>query len=192
MTSQERAKTELIRMRSTLAKWLSMRRANDEVATGTRTGAYPPEIAVRILEANRDLDLENRLATELKALLSAAYDPAVIPFDLMDAPELADIIVTGRLPTTAASAQPQGFPAIFVLLPIILLGAGFIISRTISSLGEYAYQKEKGIACRENPNSSACGNPWWIKWAVIGGAAWLLFRHEIGGAVKSARARLKG
>ncbi len=183
------AAAELTRMRRALAGWLKYRVANDEVASGKRSGKIPPGLAKKFVEDGRDWGLEQRMATRLHQLLAESLDSSTLPDpdvgrDRNAAVKLAAIAVTGKAPA-GAGPQPTG---LFWLWPaVIVIGiVMFTIVFKIRSDAETAQEKER-LACVK---AGACTDSgFWLKLgalAVIGWLAWDKFGlREVAGRARS-------
>ena len=147
MSSKDQAQAALAKMKSPLASWLDKRKMVDEAADGTRAASFSPDVVAQFIDAYRDTDMENRLAEELRALLGEVVDPATVGLDKLDAPALAAIVVTGKLPTAAPT--PQQGVGIGPLILLVVLGAiGWTISSSIQSYADVVKAQENGLACR--------------------------------------------
>lgn len=187
-SSRALAQRELAKMKSVLAKWLRVCEQLEEAANGLRPAKMSPEAVRLLINAHRDPVAEERLATQLRSFLGEVLDPATVNLNALDAKALAEIVVTGKLPTTAAGLQAQGIGPLILL--VILGGAGWAISRTVSSYAEIEYQRRRGDACIAGI-ASACGQPTWLKWAAAGGIAYLLLGDEIKHWLGLGRAKLR-
>lgn len=174
------ARQEFAKMRKSLASWLYWKRLNEGIANGI-IAAKVPATQMRAALDTMDKTGEKVLGGKIRALLSEIIDPAVFDLNVLDTEALADIVVTGRVPSLAAGAQAQG------IAPLILIGGilagGLALSWSISSKikGDAAIEaeKQKGLSCRAVKTWEACGGPPpWIKWIAVGGAAWLLLGGE--------------
>jgi hypothetical protein len=190
---QARAKAELDKMRASLAGWLRVRDQVNAVTAGTMTAAYPAAVAKQIFDAYRDQATETKLALELRAFISQAYDSSQINVESLNAEELARFVVTGRVPEGASTGpSPQGF---FPLL-ILIAGIAYIATSAIGNYADILKERDRLALCKADPGNSECGVGWW-KYVAIGGVVYFLWREtslldpvkELLGTVKSKAAR---
>lgn len=173
--TQAQARHELEKMHRLLSDWLVLRRNADAAADGSAPALVTPEQAQDILKRSRDPIAEARLANELRKLLMQVYDPAVVPLDKLDAVALADIVVTGQLPTSAASPQAQGIAPMVLL--VAFLGFAWLISSVVNGYVRVERDRERANNCRLYGRECEDSSVW--KWIVIGGGVFLLFGGEI-------------
>lgn len=176
-------------MKSSLKAWLRFRKKNDDIVAGKVKTKFPTAVATQRVLQGRDWAGEQRVANDLYALLSELYDARMLPSPNLAtnqnaAVQLAEIVITGKLPNGATAPVEQG------LIPLIVLGGlGFAYlaySRKVA--GEVELQKEKErLACIR---AGACTDyGFWLKWGAIGLVGFLVYanRDKIMGAVKRAK-----
>jgi hypothetical protein len=169
----DRAKLELGRMRGALRSWLNYRLRNDIVLAGNeppgRSGKLKADAKLIVARA-RDLNLEQRLATQLHALLSDVIKNARLPDpNIRNNPhaavELAQIALGDR--TVAPGLAGLGS---IPWLPLAIVGGVLLtITTAIKSQAELAAEKER-LACIQ---AGACTDyGFWMKAAAVLGIGW--------------------
>lgn len=161
------AAARLEKMSNSLKNWLRLRKSTD--------GTVATEADARRLFRSRRGD-EQILAENLYALLRQAGFPETdlpvpdVALDPNAAVELAELVVSGELPTPAA----QGI----LMLLIPLAAVAWVISRAIQSQADLAAEKEK-IRCIE---SGACTDSgFWLKAggiSVVAYVAWSILKKK--------------
>lgn len=186
--SVDRARRELERMKRSLRSWLSYRQKNDLVlAGGAPQGRTLKPNAQQIVASSRDLALEQRLATQLHAILSEAAPDAKLPDPSLNnnphaAVELAQIALGDR----AQGLGSISAGAITQWLPIAIVGGVLLaITTAIKSQADLAAEKER-LACIQ---AGACTDyGFWLKAAAIIGIGWFAW-EKLG--IKEKVARMK-
>lgn len=176
VTPAEKAQAEaaIRKMRRALKGWLKYRMLNNAAAAGQIAAKVPPGIAKKIVSESRDWALEQRIATRLHALLSEMFDAQTLPNpdvsrDPDAAVKLAQIAISGRLPSESAAPAAQGliwlWPAV-VVVGLVLVTLMFKI-RSDAALAEERERMEciKMGACTDYG--------FWLKLGGITVAVWL-------------------
>jgi len=172
--TKEEAKATLDRMKRSLKGWLKYRRINDEVLAGKRSTKIPQAVAIQRLREGRDWAGEQKLANELYMLLSEVHDSKVLPkpnlkSDPGAAVKLANIVITGKLPTGVSAPIEQG------ILPLLVVPAGliyFMFAKKVNSDADVQKEKER----MECIKAGACTDyGFWLKWGVLGLAGVLVY-----------------
>jgi hypothetical protein len=172
----QRAAAELARMRGSLASWLKYRALNDQVTAGTAKVRRPLAYAQRVV-AQRDMAIEQDLATKLSVLLAALMPGQTLPVaDLSVNPagavQLAQVALAG--PSTLSSPSPTGgilsaggHPWLW---PVLIVGGLLLVTTTaISSAADVAKNQEQ-TACIE---AGACTDyGFWLKAGGVLALAW--------------------
>ena len=169
-----RAKLELARMKGALRTWLTYRAKNDIVLAGGAPSGRKLIPGAKLLVASaRDLQLEQKLATQLHTLLSEVTPNAKLPSDDLRtnphaAVELARIAIGDRVPSGLSGVA---IPANLPWIPLAIIGGVLLaITTAIKSHAELAAEKER-IACIQ---AGACTDyGFWLKWAAIIGVGYL-------------------
>jgi hypothetical protein len=172
----QQAAAELAKMRGSLAKWMKYRLLNDQVAAGTAKVRKPLAYAQRVV-AQRDMAVEQDLATKLSALLSALLPGQPLPSaDLGANPggavQLAQIALTGAQVVSSPSATGNflsagGHPWLWPAL--IVGGLLLVITTAIKSAADVAKDQEEK-ACIE---AGACTDyGFWLKAGGVLAVAW--------------------
>jgi hypothetical protein len=178
VTPAEKAKAEkrIKSMRRSLARWLKVRKINDEAAMGLRKAKVPASILAKTLPMARDWSLEQRLAIQLHGLLSEFVDAAQLPnADIAKDPnaavKLAQIAVGGRLPNEANAPQAQGFLPLLIWPVVVVVGMVlFVVMGKISSDADLAALQEEN-RCKA---SGACTDSgFWLKMGAIVVVGWI-------------------
>ncbi len=168
------AQRELARMKSALAGWLKYRQMNDAVRAGIRPAKrpLPPRSPV----------LEQRLATQLAALLHQVMPDAVLPAtDLTQTPDaavqLAQIALGQIVPPNTTPAAVGALSNGVLMAAIIVGGLLLTVTTAIKSNAEAAEAQEH-YACIQ---AGACTDyGFWVKAAALVGAGWLAWT-KLGG-----------
>jgi hypothetical protein len=182
-------------MRGALESWLKYRRVMDTVASGKAVKAALPAPGLKVvpddaaaLRAERYAD-EQRLATRLHNLLGEMFDPQALPgADVKADPEaavkLAEIAISGKLPSEAASAPAQGF---IWLWPVLLVGGVvLVLSSVVRSLADVAKEKER-LRCIQ---AGACTDSgFWLKAGSVVFLGWFAWEKLGVGARFEGRGR---
>lgn len=180
VTPAEKLKAErrIRKMRRSLKRWLKKRHINDEAAMGRRKAKVPASVLAKTLPLARDWKLEQRLGIQMHGLLSEFMDAAQLPNpdiskDPNAAVKLAQIVISGKLPSEANAHQSQGLIPLLIWPVVIVVGmVMFTIMSKISSDADLAELKEHN-RCIE---SGACTDSgFWLKMgaiAVVGWVAW--------------------
>jgi len=172
----QQAARELAGMRRSLASWLKYRTLNDQVTAGTAKLRKPLAYAQRVV-AQRDMAIEQDLATKLSVLLTALMPEQALPVaDLSVNPagavQLAQIALAG--PSMLSSPSPTGG---FLsagghpwLWPVLIVGGLLLVTTTaIKSAADVAKDQEEK-ACIE---AGACTDyGFWLKAGGILALAW--------------------
>lgn len=178
VTLAEKAKAEarIKKMRRSLTRWLKKRKINDDAAMGLRKAKVPASVLAKTLPLARDWGLEQRLAVQLHGLLSEFMDAAQLPNpdiakDPNAAVKLANIAISGQLPSEVSAQQSQGFLPLLVWPVVLVVGMVlFIVMGKISSDADLAELKETN-RCKE---SGACTDEgFWLKMAGIAVVSWI-------------------
>jgi hypothetical protein len=182
-------------MRRSLEAWLRYRLAMDQVASGNPVKALLPSPGMKVvpddaasLRAERYPD-EQRLATKLHNLLGELFDSSSLPSpDVKADPEaavkLANIAISGRLPTEAPAAQSQGFVWMWPLL--VVGGVVLVLSSIVKSLADVAKEKER-IRCIQ---AGACTDSgFWLKAGAVLFVGWFAWEKLGIGARFEGRGR---
>lgn len=156
-----KAKAALLVMRASLGRWLNYRITND------RTGVTQDLAAKRAVT-------EQRIATKLYSLLCEVFDSTALPSpDVSANPnaavELAQIAMSGQLPSSQSSPGAQGFSWVWPVVAVVGIVA-FVIITKINSDADLAAQQEHD-ACIQ---SGACTDyGFWLKAGGVAMIAWL-------------------
>jgi hypothetical protein len=191
VTSAERARAEveLRKMKKALTGWLKFRRLNNEVAAGRAKAKVPPGLAKKMIESGRDFSLEQKLARQLHVLLAEVFDASQLPQpDIRRDPDaavkLAEIAISGKLPSEAPSPEAQGliwlWPAAIVVGLVL-----FTIVFKIKSDADLAMEKERELSIRSGARTDY---GFWLKAASVVAIAWLAW-DKFG--LREAAGRLK-
>lgn len=200
------AKVELAKMRGALKEWLKFRGMNDQIAQGKgdalptpllkKPGSKLPPAAVMALRLRRSrLGTESELALQLHQLLSEVFDASSLPNpDVAKNPtaavELAQIAISGALPSEAGRPDAQGFIWMWPL--VVVVGAiAIVIMTSIRSSAETAQEQER-LECIKAGKCTDSG--FWIKVGAVAVVGWLLWDKagvgaRVKGAMKSSRGR---
>lgn len=168
-----RARNELAGMKRSLRAWLSYRARNDLVMAGVapkgREGKLKPDAKLTVARA-RDVELEQRIATQLHTLLVEVMPEARLPNpDVRANPnaavELAQI-ATGERVVAPGLGGLGGIPWV----PLAVIGGVLLtITTAIKSQAELAAERER-LACIQ---AGACTDyGFWLKAAAILGIGW--------------------
>jgi hypothetical protein len=177
-------------MRSSLTKWLKVRSLNDRVMDGTITRISKPlSYAQRVVAAGRDMRAEQDLATKLSVLLGEIMPDVELPnADLREnasgAVELAQIAITGRVPTRASSPQATGALPHPWLWPALIVGAVLLtVTTAIKTAADVAKDREEK-ACIQ---AGACTDyGFWLKAGGVVALGWFAWVElGVGDRVKS-------
>lgn len=169
------AARELAKMRKSLKGWLEYRMKNDQVATGQVPSKYPPALAAKLIAADRDWAVEQKLALQLHALLSETMPDADLPSPDVRrnpnaAPQLALLaIAPEQAPVSVVGPQAQGgFP--MPPWPVIIVAAvALVLLTAIKSYADVAKEKEH-YACIK---AGACTDyGFWLKWGAVAFIGW--------------------
>ena len=172
----QQAARELAGMRRSLASWLKYRTLNDQVTAGTAKVRKPLAYAQRVV-AQRDMAIEQDLATKLSVLLTALMPEQALPVadvsvNPAGAVQLAQIALAG--PSMLSSPSPTGG---FLsagghpwLWPVLIVGGLLLVTTTaIKSAADVAKDQEEK-ACIE---AGACTDyGFWLKAGGILALAW--------------------
>ena len=179
--ARRKAEAAVKQMRGSLKGWLKLRKRMDEYVAGKvkapvlfrRAKPLPPAVVGATLREERYAD-EQDLAETLHALLvETGMDPQSLPVpdvgrDPDAAAKLATIVIKGKTPSEAASAQAQG--VVWFVLAIPIAGVVLVISQYLKSKADVAKEKER-IRCIE---SGACTDSgFWLKIGAVSLTAWL-------------------
>lgn len=179
----EKATRELNGMRGALRSWLAYRLKNDQVMVGIA----PPGRRLRpgareIVASVRDLGVEQRLATQLHALLTETMKPQIVAGarlpdpDLRNNPraavELAQIALGERVIGRGLGPNPHSSLSGLGPVPwpvVIVVGVLLTITTAIKTNADLAAEKER-IACIK---AGACTDyGFWLKTAALVGLGW--------------------
>lgn len=196
MTDVKRASNELASMRSSLMKWVKYRTLNDRVLDGTITKIRKPlPYAQRVVASQRDMATEQDLANKLSALLGEIMPEVRLPnADLRSNPQaavqLAQIAISGRVPTQASSPQATGAIPHAWMWPALIVGAVLLtITTAIKTAADVAKDREEK-ACIA---AGACTDyGFWLKVGGVTALAWFAWRElGVGDHVRSMVGRRK-
>jgi hypothetical protein len=172
VTPQEvsRAATELGRMKRALRSWLNYRLTSDNALAGIAPSGRTLKSDAKIsIAETRDLNVEQRLATQLHALLSETMKGQRLPDpNLRNNPhaavELAQIALGERATAQGLSGLgPVPWPV------VIVAGVLLTITTAIKTNADLAAEKER-LACIK---AGACTDyGFWLKAAAIVGLGW--------------------
>lgn len=186
-----RAKHELDKMKSSLAKWLKYRAIVDQVAAGALQTTKPQSYASYVATTAQSQRNEQKLASQLSILLAQVYPDMTLPnADLAGNPaaavQLAQIALGQPSAAVAGPAATAGMAP--WVLPVIIASALLIgITTAIKSSADVSMQAEHD-ACIE---AGACTDyGMWMKWAAIVGLTW--FAWEKMGVGERVKRSLKG
>lgn len=182
------AKATLNSMRMALSQWLTLRAKNDALAAGRIRTDKPVAFVRQVIEQNRDMAHEGKLAKQLYVLLTESFPEAASSIPMPDvsvdpnaAVALAKIAVLGRVPSSASSASSVGAISM-TSWPILIVGGLLLaVTTAISSAAEVAKEKER-IACIE---AGACTDyGFWLKAGGIAAIAYVAWQIGLGDTVK--------
>lgn len=183
------ASQQLASMRRSLATWLKYRKINDSVMAGTIQRIRAPlPYAQRVVADARDMRVEQDLADRLAALLGEIMPDAELPnanlrVNPNGAVQLAEIAITGRLPTTVSSPQATGSAHPWMWPALIVGGILLTVTTAIKSAADVAKDREEK-ACIA---AGACTDyGFWLKVGGITMLAWFAWTQlGVGDRVKS-------
>lgn len=175
------------KMKRSLKGWLEFRKRNDEIAAGTRKSDTPAYLAAASLARDRDWAGEQKLAEDLRMLLSRIYPDATLPAadvraDSNAAVRLAGIALAGAAPARVNAPQATG------ILPILILTVGavvlFTMTSSISNRAEVQKEKER-LKCIQSGGCTDYG--FWLKTAAVVTIGWFLWdKVGVGEKVRGA------
>lgn len=194
-----KAKSELRKMRDSLADWLRYRRIATKIATGKaadvpdpilkRPGARPPAPKALAFKLSRErYEREQALALQLHALLSEVFDAAKLPDpDVSEDPDaainLAKIVISGKLPGEVPAPSETGLIWLWPVA-IIVGGIAFTITSHIRNEAEVAKERER-LECIKAGKCTDYG--FWLKVGAVGFLGWLAWdKLGVGKKVKGA------
>jgi hypothetical protein len=173
VTHAEKSKAEkrIKGMRRSLKGWLKARKVNDDAAMGKRKAKVPASIIAQTLPLARDWKMEQQIALQLHGLMSEFMDASRLPgADISKDPnaaiKLAQVAVSGKLPTESSKPQAQGLLPVLFIWPIVLVVGMvmFTIMSKISSDADVAKHKEEEISIRDG---SRTDSGFWMKMAAV-------------------------
>lgn len=175
------AKAQLLKLRSSLKKWLQWRKQSNAVASGKIKAkkGRSPALFKQKLRADR-LCGEQGLASKLYALLSEVFDPASLPTpDVSQNPDaaaqLALIVISGKLPEESVSPSEQGIIWMWPL--VIVVGAvAFVITSKIRNDAELEMEKER-TRCIQEAGWFACDELALVKVGALGIGAFYIYNR---------------
>lgn len=173
-------------MDKSLDKWLKVRLRVESALAGKGTKKSPREV-MQIFQSHHDWAGEQRLASELHALLSQAQDPQLLPDpDVRKNPRAAIQLAEIALGKPSAVSLPG--PAAQGILPFILVGAIAVVGlgALVSSIRNTA-DVEKAKIEAECKMMGACGREGWYLAAGLG--VLFLWEMGLGDTVKKALKR---
>lgn len=181
-----KAKVALDRMKGSLAAWLSFRAKNDKVLAGQIKTSKPPAYARVVIQQNRDMAVEQRLATQLAVLLSESFPNASLPDSNIRtnpdaAVQLAKIAIAGNPPAALAAPESQGMTWLW---PVLITGGLLLaVTTAIKTTADVAKRREE-IACIE---AGACTDyGFWLKAASVATLGYLAVHLGALDAIKQA------
>lgn len=172
----QKAAAELARMRGALTGWLKYRSLNDQVMAGTARVRKPLPYAQHVV-SQRDMAVEQDLATKLAALLGAVMPGQPLPnADLHDNPQaavqLAQIALRGGSVVSSPTATGSilgggGHPWLW---PALIVGGLLLtVTTAIKTAADVAKDREEK-ACIE---AGACTDyGFWLKAGGAVALAW--------------------
>lgn len=170
------AEKQLKMMKRSLQAWLKVRNKLDAAASGQVKANVPASVVADMLPRVRDWQQEAKLAAYLHNLLSQVFDAQKLPKpdiskDPNAAVKLAEIAISGTLPSEAPSQSPQG---IVWLWPAVVL-AGLVMVTMITKIrteADVAKHKEE-IECRK---LGLCSDTeYYLKLGGLAVAGWFLW-----------------
>ncbi len=176
-----RAAAELARMRGALSSWLRYRELNDRVLAGTARVRKPIGYAQRVVAANRDMALEQDLASKLHALLEQVMRDVTLPDpDVRTNPNAAVELARMALMGGASVPAPMATGSLLTspwLWPVVIAGGLLLVVTTaIKTAADVAKDREEK-ACIE---AGACTDyGFWLKAGGIAAIAWIAW-HQFG------------
>lgn len=171
------AQIKLQHVRKQLTQWLAHRQMNDEVLAGTRVTKVPREQAIAIIQRARDPRIEQKLANHMFNLLTEVMPDVALPSpDITANPtaavQLAQIVITGQPPATAAAPAATGATHPW-LWPVVIVGGLLLaVTTAIGAWADVAKTREE-YACIQ---SGACTDyGFWLKVGGVAALAWFVW-----------------
>jgi hypothetical protein len=181
------AKIALDAMRGSLRDWIVLRARNDLIAAGKIHTNKPVAYARQVIEQNRDMSHEGKLAKQLYVLLTESFPDSASSIPMPDvsvdpnaAVALAKIAVSGKVPASASAASVGAVN--LTSWPVLIVG-GLLLAFTsaIGTAADVAKEKER-IACIE---AGACTDyGFWLKAGGVAALFYVAWQIGLGDTVK--------
>jgi len=171
-----KAQAHLRRMRSSLSSWLKYRAMNDQVVAGARATTKPRAIAMQVIQrqAAQRAVTERNLADQLHTLLSEVMPNTSLPDPAQPgaAVPLAQIAITGRVPSAMSSPEATGAAEAWLWPAIIVGGLLLAVTTAVRSMADVAATQEQ-YACVQ---AGGCTDySLWLKAAGVVVLGWFLW-----------------
>jgi F0F1-type ATP synthase assembly protein I len=176
----QKATFELESMKRSLQSWLKYRSMNDAILAGTRKTRMPPGIAKQMVVRNRDLVLEQELATKLHALLTELDVKGLPDPDVRTNPAAAVQLATiaihgGTSPASMGGILGASSATHPWLWPVLIVGGLLLaVTTAVKTAADVAKERER-YACIQ---AGACTDyGFWLRAGGVAAVGWIAWKE---------------